>query len=306
MKRVTSASAKRATEGARAGRLPTTLSPFRYPGGKSWLRPFVLDWLDLLPSRPSVFVEPFAGGASVGLAVAELGLADEVHLIERDKDVAAVWKATLGGNCPQLCERIKAFRMSRNAVVAALADERDDLVSVAFRCLLRNRVQRGGILAPRAGLLRKGERGNGVSSRWYPVTLMNRLRTIHSLAERIRFTEGDAMLLLPVMLRRTDAAVFVDPPYVVNGNGPGIRLYRHTQVDHECLFAMLSEARSACLATYHPSPEIRRLARLSGFSISSRAMRTTHHSQRRELILRRIPGDGAAGRTSGFLARNTA
>ena len=306
MKRTTSASAKHAEGGTRAGRLPTTLSPFRYPGGKSRLRPLVLDWLDSLPSRPTVFVEPFAGGASVGLAVAELGLADEVHLIERDKDVAAVWKVALGRNCPRLCSRILAFRMSRKAVVAALADQRNDLVSVAFRCLLRNRVQRGGILAPCAGLLRKGEQGRGVHSRWYPETLVNRLQTIHSLAERIRFTEGDAMPLLPALLRRADSAAFVDPPYVVNGNGPGIRLYRHTQVDHERLFALLSKARSACLATYHPSLEIRRLARQSGFSVSSRAMRTTHHSQRRELILRKPPAGALSSTTSGCLARNTA
>lgn len=38
------------------------LSPFRYPGGKTWLVPHVMRWLSGLPERPSVFIEPFAGG----------------------------------------------------------------------------------------------------------------------------------------------------------------------------------------------------------------------------------------------------
>src|ERR1051325_3785890 len=87
MKRTIDAQHKATVNGAAVKRLPSTLSPFRYPGGKSWLRGHVLDWLATLPVRPKVFIEPFAGGASVGLAVAELCLADEVHLIERDPDV---------------------------------------------------------------------------------------------------------------------------------------------------------------------------------------------------------------------------
>lgn len=38
------------------------LSPFRYPGGKTWLVPEVRKWLTASKAKPSVFVEPFAGG----------------------------------------------------------------------------------------------------------------------------------------------------------------------------------------------------------------------------------------------------
>jgi DNA adenine methylase len=116
---------------------------------------------------------------------------------------------------------------------------------------------------------------------------VQRLLAVHSLRHRIRFTEGDAMSLLPDLLNDTDTAAFMDPPYVLNGGGPGIRLYRHTQVDHEKLFSYLAKARCACLATYHPSPTIRRLAGHSGFHVSTKAMQTAHHRTRRELILRK-------------------
>ena len=142
-----------------------TLSPFRYPGGKSWLRKRVIRWISSLDYRPVTFIEPFAGGASVGLAVAELALADQVLLVERDPDVAAVWRTILGDGWEALAERILEFRMSRKRVLEVLGTIHQDTAARAFRCILRNRVQRGGILSPSAGLLRKGEYGQGLKSR---------------------------------------------------------------------------------------------------------------------------------------------
>jgi DNA adenine methylase len=68
-------------------------SPFRYPGGKTWLVPRVIDWLTSLGYRPSKFIEPFAGAAIVGLTVAFEQLADCVLLVEKDEQVGAVWQA---------------------------------------------------------------------------------------------------------------------------------------------------------------------------------------------------------------------
>ena len=51
-------------------------SPFRYPGGKTWLVPRIRQWLTSLPTKPARFIEPFAGGAIVGLTVAFEQLAD--------------------------------------------------------------------------------------------------------------------------------------------------------------------------------------------------------------------------------------
>ena len=45
-------------------------SPFRYPGGKTWLIPQTSRWLMSLPVKPKLFIEPFAGGAITGLTVA--------------------------------------------------------------------------------------------------------------------------------------------------------------------------------------------------------------------------------------------
>ena len=85
------------------------LSPFRYPGGKTWLVPEVRKWLMASKVTPSVFVEPFAGGAMAGLSTAAERLADHVFLGELDDDVAAVWQTIFHGkpaDVEWLCKKI--------------------------------------------------------------------------------------------------------------------------------------------------------------------------------------------------------
>ena len=67
-------------------------SPFRYPGGKSRMYPFIVEWLKSLSTEVDVLIEPFAGAAHVGLAAAIEGLVSSVLLIELDEDIASVWK----------------------------------------------------------------------------------------------------------------------------------------------------------------------------------------------------------------------
>src|SRR6202007_373516 len=74
-------------------------SPFRYPGGKTWLIPVVRQWLKGRAKKPNELIEPFAGGGIVGLTVAFEDLANSVTMVERDEQVSAVWETILhGGN----------------------------------------------------------------------------------------------------------------------------------------------------------------------------------------------------------------
>ena len=45
-------------------------SPFRYPGGKTWLVPLFRRWMFSLPTEPKLLVEPFAGGGIISLTAA--------------------------------------------------------------------------------------------------------------------------------------------------------------------------------------------------------------------------------------------
>src|SRR5947209_19817056 len=85
-------------------------SPFRYPGGKTWLVPRVRQWLASLKTKPAEFIEPFAGGGIVSLTVAAERLAGHVTMVELDEQVAAVWQTiNERGEGAWLADRIEQF-----------------------------------------------------------------------------------------------------------------------------------------------------------------------------------------------------
>ena len=97
-------------------------SPFRYPGGKTWLVPRIRAWLQSLPTKPREFAEPFAGGAIVGLSVVFEDLAERLVLVEMDEDVGAVWHVLLTGDAERLGARIVDFDVTLGSVKAVLAN----------------------------------------------------------------------------------------------------------------------------------------------------------------------------------------
>src|SRR5436309_14675935 len=79
------------------------LSPFRYPGGKTWLRPIVRKWLKRPVDR---LVEPFGGSAIISLTAINEGLTKAAIILERDPSVASVWASMLNGEATWLCRKI--------------------------------------------------------------------------------------------------------------------------------------------------------------------------------------------------------
>lgn len=266
------------------------LSPFRYPGGKSWLVPTVTEWLDARP-RPSLFLEAFAGGASIGLAVAQQHLADHVLLVELDPDIATVW-ATILTDGERFADQVRDFTFTDDNVRTALAATPATPEDAAFRTLLHNRVSRGGVMAVRAGLLRNGERGKGLASRWYPDTLATRIRALHALRHRLELRHGDGIAALDEHAC-PGVTAFVDPPYTASAGSAGRRLYRHSELDHEALFTACARYGDKVLLTYDDAPEVRRLAAAAGFTPQPISMRTSHHRTRSELLLAKPAAEAA-------------
>ena len=265
-------------------------SPFRYPGGKTWLVPRVRTWLASLPGKPAIFVEPFAGGAIVGLTVGFEGLADHVVLVELDPQVAAVWQTILGGDADWLADRILSFDLTHENVRAALAIESGGVREKAFRTILKNRTFHGGILAPGSSLIKHGENGKGLQSRWYAKTLATRIQAIGQVRDRFTFICGDGIEAIRSHTRRKRAAFFIDPPYTAggkNGKRAGTRLYTHHQLDHERLFAAAENVAGDVLLTYDDAPDVRDLAARHHFAVANVAMKNTHHAKMSELLVAR-------------------
>ncbi|WP_219722112.1 DNA adenine methylase [Deinococcus planocerae] len=260
-------------------------SPFRYPGGKSWFVPRLRRWL-ASRERSAVFVEPFAGGGSSSCAVALEGLADHVVMVELDPRVTAVWQVIFSDQAEALVRRILDFEMTPEAAAAILASDPQDPLEVAWRTVVQNRVSHGGIIAPGGGVLKSGEGGRGVLSRWYPETLARRIRALNAVRERVTVIRGDAFPVMAQYAGRRDVSVFVDPPYTAGGKKAGSRLYTHSVVDHERLFGLAAGLHDVVM-TYDLTPEVRALARRHGLQARPIAMKSTHHAVMDELLIGR-------------------
>ena len=261
-------------------------SPLRYPGGKTWLIPHVRAWLKATGAPHPLIVEPFAGGAVVSLTAVMEGLAMRAFMIERDPDVAAFWRAALEHG-DALMDRVRDFKLTRKAVERLANQAPRDDIEHGFRTLVLNRTRRGGVLAPGAALIKRGENGSGVASRWYPNTLIKRLRAIQQHADRITFREGDGVRELRYMAGDdAGACFFIDPPYTARGGKhAGARLYAHHTVDHAALFATLAESGANFLMTSDHSDEIVALVRRHGFHAETVTMKNSHYKSVKESIL---------------------
>lgn len=256
-------------------------SPFRYPGGKTWLVPYIRDWLRNKKTRPARLIEPFAGGAIVSLTAAFEGLVRHVIFAELDDAVASVWRVVLNGQAEWLAKRILSFELTLANVTAILKEEALELRERAFQTIVRNRVQRGGILADGAGLIKTGESGRGLNSRWYPETLARRIREINRQKDRMTFVGCNGFDLIEEHKADAETAFYIDPPYTLAAR----RLYKIWQIDHGRLFQTLATCKGDFLMSYDNTAEIAALAKVHGFECRPIAMKSTHHTKMTELLI---------------------
>ncbi len=261
------------------------LSPFRYPGGKTWLIPRIRRWLH---HPPKEFVEPFAGGGIVSLTVAAERLAQHVTMVELDEQVAAVWQTIFTDNQGAwLADRIVNFKLTLDSLQEELARNAKSARERAFQTILKNRTFHGGILAAGSAPLKHGENGKGVRSRWYAETLCRRILELSKLRERITFVFGDGLEVIRQKAIHTDTALFIDPPYTAAGKKAGKRLYTHYELDHAELFNLTAATWGDFLMTYENAEGVRNLALLHHFDLEPVAMKNNHHAEMTELLIGR-------------------
>jgi DNA adenine methylase len=256
-------------------------SPFRYPGGKTWLIPIVRKWLKQEDSVVEKLIEPFAGGGIVSLTAAFEKMAEQIVMVEKDEEIAAVWEVILNGKNKWLADKIYSYDLTYANVKIELENPNKEIHDVAFCTILKNRVFHGGIIAKGAGMIKNGENGKGISSRWYPKTLRDRILSISYVKDKINFITGDAFEILKQHTKKKQVYFFIDPPYTVAGK----RLYTHFDIDHEKLFELTSKIQGKFMLTYDDTPEIRKLVEKYNLQFRTIPMKTTQHIQKNEIII---------------------
>ncbi len=249
------------------------LSPLRYPGGKGRLGKFVAELIAAQPRRASRYVEPFAGGAGVGLSLLYHEHVDEIILNDMDAGVAAFWRA-LFDQTEELIDLV------RNANVTIDEWHRqhevhqqrpDDDLQLGFATFFLNRTNRSGILngRPIGGLNQTGRWL--IDARYDGDRLAERMRRMAAFATRVTVCSEDGIALVARELQHDSTFIYADPPYLQKGED----LYLDTLrwADHQRLAAVLADATGWFL-TYDHDPRVLRLyphLRCASFGIAHTA-----------------------------------
>jgi DNA adenine methylase len=196
-------------------------------------------------------------------------------------------RSILGGDAKWLAKRLLEFELTFESAKTELAKPANSLRELAFQTILKNRTAHGGILAEGAGVLKHGENGKGILSRWYPETISKRITNIELVANRIEFIHGNAFEIMNEYRKEKQAVFFIDPPYTAGGKSAGSRLYTHSIVDHEKLFSLCEKIQGDFLMTYDNAEEVQLLAEQHGLQTKPVAMKNTHHAEMNELLIGR-------------------
>lgn len=260
-------------------------SPFRYPGGKTWFVPTFRRWVEQKNPKPMILVEPFAGGGIISLTALFEDLIPRAVMAELDEDIAAVWQCVIDGDARWLADQIINFDLTRESVIQEISKPAITAKDRAFQTILKNRTFHGGILAKGSGLLKFGENGKGIRSRWYPRTLAKRFIDLQKIAYKIDFRLEDGLEVIKEYANQADAVFFIDPPYTAGGKKAGKRLYKYCDINHEDLFTICETIKGDFLITYDNAREVKTLADRHGLQYCLVPMTNTHHATMQELVI---------------------
>ena len=228
------------------------VSPLRYPGGKARLAPYVSTLLAWQEPQPSIYAEPFAGGAGVALRLLIDGDVKAIHINDLDPGVAAFWRCVFGAP-REFARLIEAAPVTVDAWEQHMAVYKqprghDDL-TLGFATFFLNRTNRSGILTARpiGGLEQTGRWK--IDARFNRENLAQRVRFLGTYSDRVTVTELDAREMLRSLPGDPEQYfVYIDPPYLVQGDD--LYLSRFTAKDHQEVAEVLAATKVRWLLTY--------------------------------------------------------
>lgn len=242
------------------------LSPFRYPGGKSFLTGYLASIAKQLPTtRDTHYLEPYCGGAGAALGLLAQNAVSKIHLNDRDIRVYSAWKAIIDETqrfietLDSVPVTIETWRKCRDLVEASSEKYSFEL---GFATFFINRTSRAGIVlgsGPIGGYKQQGHWK--IDARYYGQTIKKRLNWIGQHSNRIELSNDDGIDFLnrkSKELENLSTLYFIDPPYVKAGG----RLYLNTMTDseHRKLSDILKTNKCRnWILTYDDHPLIREL-----------------------------------------------
>ena len=244
-----------------ASRRYGSLSPLRYPGGKSSLAGLFEDIIATTGRGSETYVEPYAGGAGAGIALLLNDVVDRVVINDFDPAVYSFWDAALHST-----ERFLDTINSIPLTIPEWKNQREiyrqkttaSAFDLGFAFFYLNRTNRSGVLTGGVigGLNQQGH--YKMDARFNRETLIQRISNIAQHRDQIAVSDLDGRTVIRNYARTPRTFMYVDPPYVKAGS----RLYLNafSPADHRALAHTMADVdRAHWIMTYDIDPLIESL-----------------------------------------------
>lgn len=243
--------------------MPRSVSPLRYPGGKTCLHELVSKLLRLNGLQRGHYAEPYAGGSGLALSLLFGGHAHEIHLNDYDLGIWSFWTSVLY-HTDELCDLIDKTRVSvdewlRQREIEANADDTDPL-AMGFATFFLNRTNRSGIIKGSGIIGGKEQNGNyKIDCRFNKPVLIEQIKRISGYKDQISLTRLDAIDFMTMIdSRLPDRSLFcIDPPYYKKGSSLYTSFYRPE--DHKAVSEVIRKLDTPWILTYDNVPQISEL-----------------------------------------------
>jgi len=236
------------------------LSPLRYPGGKARVAPYIASLIRAQPHRPSVYAEPFAGGAGAALRLLVDEVVRSVRINDLSPGVAALWRSVffdteaLASKVERATVTMEDWHRARSVFTEP---DRHSSLALGFATLFLNRCNRSGILTARpiGGMTQQG--AWKIDARFNRTDLADRIRFLGQYRRRVHVSEQDGRAFVrDLEPLGQEAFVYADPPYLVQGED--LYLDSLGYEDHSELAEALRTSRLPWMLTYDVSETITR------------------------------------------------
>lgn len=225
-----------------------SISPYRYPGGKSKYSDIILEKLSFYLDKNNNFIDVFVGGGSIALAVAEKYKYHNIYINDIDPWVYSFWNLIAKNNSKEIKELFNLIDIK--PTIDRFNELREEIpqneIESAYRSIFFNRTTFSGLgfNGPIGGLEQKSKytidcryNSNKIKS--------NILECIKLLSGRTvvtnnHFSKFDVWI-------NNDFPTYLDPPYVKAGKQ--LYVYYMQKEEHQVL-ANILQSKNNWLLSY--------------------------------------------------------